>query len=507
MKTRCCWCNGTYVKIGNHYWCETAACREKQAANAVAVQSTGENGGEIHYLYLPLPKQVDFDSCKERYLLGGGAAGSTKSHAARWGMYRRALAIHDYEGLLLRRTWPELEKHHFRLMDREARIFQSFGINAKFSITNREMTFPNGSVIEGGHMENQDDVDKYLSRERDEIVCDEGSTFPPKALLELSTRARSTKPQVLATGSRGSFRVYTNPGGPASKMLYEFFIAHEPEWEDFPKELKEDYWPHEWVYIPGNLEDNPYLPPDYERDLALLTPWRFQQLRHNDWNVVAGQFFTEFSSSTHVKDLKIDSIGERCEFFRSMDWGYVNPGVVLWWACLPDGVYYIVKEFKFSHATISEVCAQILERDQEIGVRRLRYTAADPAMWQPAGTTGEAMNETFAKNGVPLIKAHNDRQNGWQRVREMLRLRDDDRPTIIFHPDCRYTIRTMAQAISAKNEPEDVDTTIDDHAIDTVRYGAMSRPAPTRRKSQHRSGTFNAAIADLRKFQANLTRR
>lgn len=479
-KARCCWCGKGFVRIDNSYWCVTPECRVLQAEHAIYVYDSA-NDRNI-FLYVPLPKQVVLDSCNARNMLGGGAAGSTKSHSARWGMYRRCLSVENYEALLLRRTWPELEKHHFRLMAREAETFRNYGMNVTFSPTNREMVFHDtGSVIEGGHMENRDDVDKYLSRERDEIVADEGSTFDPKALLELSTRARSTKPQVHAIGSRGRFRVYTNPGGPASGMLRDFFIDHEPNWDDYAPELKEMYDPSEWVYIPGNLEDNPYLPESYERDLAVLQPWRFQQLRHNDWDIISGQFFTEFSGNTHVADL--GDPGSNVEWFRSIDWGYVEPGWVGWWACLPDGVYYIRRELKYSHATIPEVCEKILEIDEELGIERVRYTVADPAMWQPAGTTGEAMNETFARHGVPLIKGHNDRVNGWQRVRELLKLREDGRPSIIIHSSCRYLIRTMSEAVSSRSNPEDVDTTIDDHPLDGVRYGAMSRPSPTSRRS------------------------
>jgi len=430
-------------------------------------------------------------------MLGGGSAGSTKSHAARWGMYRRCLAIPEYEALLLRKTWDELNKHHFRLMDREAAVLRNYGFKVNFSITNREMVFvhPDGrkSVIEGGHMENPDDIDKYLSRERDEIVCDEGSTFQPRPLLDLSTRARTTKPQVIATGSRGLFRVYTNPGGPAANMLRDLFIDHEPDWEQFPPEFQEEYDPEEWIYIPGGLEDNPYLPDTYERDLTLLQPWRFKQLRHNDWDAVAGTFFDEFDSNVHVKDL--GDPGDSVEWFRSMDWGYVNPGVFLWWACLPDGVYYIRHEWKYSHALISDVKKEVHKKDKDWGIPRVRYTVADPAIKGANGDTGESIQETFQRPpyNIPMRLGDNSRHSGWQRLREMLKVREDGRPTIIIHPECRYLIRTMASAVSAKQDPEDVDTHSDDHALDACRYGGMSRPSPTRRAHVGSAKTFKAA--------------
>ena len=514
MEHRCCWCGSEFVRIDAHYWCRTAACRKRQAEHSIAVQD--RKTGQMKYLYLPLPRQVDFDSCIARFMLGGGAAGSTKSHEARWGLYRRCIRFHDYEALLLRRTWDELNKHHFRLMEKEARIFRDHGYDVTFSITNREMRFNfNGSVIEGGHMEDPEDVEKYLGREREEIVADEGSTFPPRELLALSTRARTSKTHILETGHEGLFRVYTNPGGPASTTLRDFFIDHEPEWDKFPPELKENYDPDQWVYIPGNLEDNPYLPPSYERDLMILSPVRFRQLRYNDWDTMAGIFFDEFSKQVHVKTPKEigwtdEGLTQNLEWFRSLDWGYINPGCVLWWVCLPDGRYYIRKELKFDHTKISKVREKVFKIEEERGFPKIRYTEADPAVEGPDGDTGESVRETFTQNPYPMFLnlADNDRKLGWQRVREMLAPDEETgKPSLYIHPDCRYLIRSLSSAVSSKNDPEDIDTKSDDHALDTCRYGAMSRPSPTRSRIVRSTKTFRAKQELITRYRRSLRMR
>lgn len=529
VKARCCWCKGQFVRIGNFYWCSTEACRIRQANYSIVVRKDTDgdpDNRQFIFLFVPLPKQVEFEECVARNLLGGGAAGSTKSHICRWRMYRRALKIRDYEGLLIRRTWGELEKHHFRLMEREAKIFRDYGIPCEFQITRREMTFhETNAVIEGGHMESQDDIDKYLSRERDDISVDEGVTIPPQNLLELSTRARTTKPAVLADGG-ARFSVYTNPGGIAASMLRDFFINHEPQWEDYSAELKEEYNPLDWHYIPGNLEDNPYLPASYQSDLAVLQPWRFQQLRYNDWDVVAGTFFAQFSTSTHVKDL--GDPGENVEWFESLDWGYIQPGVVLWWALLPDGVLYIRKELKYSHMLIENLVDRVMEIRAELGIRRenLRYSVADPALQGPNITkttsqgviTGETMDETFRKAGMPLVMGKNDRHQGWQRVHELLgsrgKIKDEQTgvetdlgPHIIIHPSCRYLTRCLSSITSAKNDPEDVDTTADDHPADATRYGAMSRPSARKGSVVVSQSSFMGRRAAMIKARNQMGRR
>lgn len=204
------------------------------------------------------------------------------------------------------------------------------------------------------------------------------------------------------------------------------------------------------------------------------------------------------------------------EWFRSLDWGYINPGCCLWWACLPDRRYYIRHELKFSHWTIARVKQEIHDITLDNGIHHIRYTVADPAVKAKFGDTGESIQETFQratkwKNGppinMPLQLGDNNRKNGWQRVREMLELREDGYPTIIIHPDCRYLIRSLAQATSAKNDPEDVDTNSDDHALDSLRYGAMSRPAPTRVSSTSSSKTFKAKQQLIVQYRRQMSRR
>lgn len=166
-----------------------------------------------------------------------------------------------------------------------------------------------------------------------------------------------------------------------------------------------------------------------------------------------------------------------------MDWGYNAPGCVLWWICLLDGHYHIWREYKFQQTPVWDVGQQIINRTKDLGLK-LDYVAADPAMWQHTGAgRGEAIAETLQRAGLPMRKGDNDRKNGWQRVHELLRLAPDKQPwlTVEGAPHCTYLRRTIAAAMSAKTDPDDVDTHGDDHALDALRYGAMSRPSVGRR--------------------------
>lgn len=490
MKACCCWCQRPLVKVQDIWWCPTVACQIRQRNHAVSV--TNRKTKVETWLYVPTPKQVEFDGCTAKYVLYGGAAGPGKSHAVRWALYRRALRLPNFEALLLRRTFPELEKTHLRRMAQEAST-----IGANFIESKRLMTFPNGSLIECGHMEDAAAVQKYLSTEYDVIAPDEGSTFEPEPLLELSTRARTSKPHILVDGG-AKFWVPSNPGGPSSGTLLDFFIDHAPDFDAHPA-LQTEYKPEQWAYIPAVLDDNPYIDPAYEAQLAVLPKWRYEQLRYGDWRVFVGQFFSEWSQRLHVRELEP---ANDCQWFRSLDWGRNQPGCVLWWTVLPDHMLYIRREFKFQGMDEGEVASAVLRIDGELGLCKIAYTAADPAIFNKTGAThqqaqfiGQSIGESLNYYGMKLIKADNDRFNGWGRCHALLRPAPSGIPWLTIHPDCKYLIRSIAAAMSDEKNPDDVDTTSDDHALDAWRYGAMSRPNPamiSRRRQTFAPGTMGA---------------
>ncbi len=306
MIATCCWCQQALVRAdlkGFEAWvCLTPPCLARQIRHAAV--SKMKRDQDLTYRNVPLPKQVEFRERPERYVLFGGAAGPGKSHEARWALYEKCLTIPGFEALLLRETFGELERTHMRRMDTEQDL-----VGAEFIPSRHLMIFPHkagNSLIELGHMEDASAVRKYLSTEYDAIVCDEGALYDPDSLLSLSTRARSKKPHVLVAGG-AKFWVVTNPGGPASQVLLDFFIDHLPDYEERPH-LRGKYDPAEWTFVPALLDDNPYLDPNYGAALAVEKPHRYQQLRYGNFRVFVGQFFPEWQetregSPWHVREL------------------------------------------------------------------------------------------------------------------------------------------------------------------------------------------------------------
>ena len=469
----CSWCRGPLALAEGAWWCRTtAACRARQVA--WALQRPARQGQPAQWLYVPTPKQVAFheQTRQTRRTLYGGQAGPGKSHALRWGLYRDCLATPNLNCLLLRRTFSQLDQTHLGQMVREQHL-----LGTQYVVGEKTMRFPNGSVIRAGHCETAADAVNYLSTEYDRIAFDELVTFDRDAALEIMSRARTSKPEVIAAGDAQVW-AGSNPGGRGALWVKEFFIDHVVDPAVFPS-----YDPARYGFVEATLDDNPWISPAYRRDLEELPEIRKRQLLYGDWMAFEGQFFAEWQAARgadpwHVRALP-DLAGDTATVIGGMDWGHHAPGVMLWLVVLPDGRLHVLHEFKFQRMTVEEVGAAIRAETTRLGVK-LSYIACDPAMFQRTGQgpRGESIAETLLRMRLPMRRADHNRFLGWMRLHEVLRPHADGHgPMLTVDPRCAYGIRTLPALVQDPHNPDDVDTTKDDHWADALRYAIMSRPS------------------------------
>lgn len=460
------------MKLEGHWWCPSQPCRTKQLAWGISLQvpktgKGGVQGFEWKRWFVPLPKQVAFLELNAKRKLFGGAAGGSKSHASRFGAYRLCLTVPGLSVLLLRKTRPELERTHIRAMRRE-----QHDIGFTFMEQAKECRFTNGSVIECGHMEDEAAVQKYLSSEYDLIIPEEAVQYPPDPLMELMSRARTSNERVKALGGPWVW-LPTNPGGPAHHLLKALFIDRAPDVEQYPAMAK-SYQPEQWGYVHATLDDNPYIDPDYEQlSLSGLRKARYEQLRHGDWDAAEGTFFEMFDKRLHVRDVRLATPIHGV--IEAMDWGYTSPGCWLAFAHVGDNHWHVIGEWKFRQLTPQQVAEGILERRKELGIGSVSYTVGDPAMFSKH--QGDAIATTLGRHGVTVRPGNNERTLGWMRLIAAFQPAPDGVPWLTLSPNCRYAIRSIPALLADKHNPEDVDSSLDDHAADALRYFAMSRPA------------------------------
>lgn len=235
--------------------------------------------------------------------LYGGAAGGGKSDALLMGALRD-VAHPAFRGLILRRTFPELQ----RSLVEKARIWYPLA-GGEYAEARKQWRFPSGAVIEFGHVEHESDVYAFASSEYQYLAFDELTTFTEKQYLFLTSRVRS------AAGLQVCIRSATNPGGEGHDWVFRRWapwldrsptytglrassgqVLHYRNSEDGERWCEAGAGALSRVFIPAKVQDNPHLmagDPGYVERLSGLDAVTRARLRDGDWLAApaAGLYF------------------------------------------------------------------------------------------------------------------------------------------------------------------------------------------------------------------------
>lgn len=437
--------------------------------------------GEINLsLY---PKQALALNSKAREILYGGAAGGGKSHALRVIGITLSVEIPGLQTYLFRRTYPELKRNHMEGATSFRAMLAPWVLSGHVEIVADEIRFWNGSKIFLCHCDDEADVYKYQGAEFHVLLLDELTHFTEVQYRYLRSRVRMTNINVPSKfeGSLPKIISGSNPGGTGHLWVKEAFVDSSPPYQIHTTDKIDGGFTRQ--YIPATLDDNPSLAgTSYESTLlGMGSEALVEALRYGNWDICEGAFFSEFKREKHVVD--VGEVPIEWSRFTAMDWGSARPFCVLWFAIsdgvygdLPRGALYVYKEWyggnknKGLKYTAETVARGILARSNG---ERIVYNRADPSMFKEDG--GMSLAERFWKCGVKLAPADNTRVTGWEAIRSRL-TGEDDKPMLYISPKCLHLIRTLPFMQHDTTKPEDIDTDMEDHAVDALRYGCMSRP-------------------------------
>ena len=90
------------------------------------------------------------------------------------------------------------------------------------------------------------------------------------------------------------------------------------------------------------------------------------------------------------------------------------------------------------------------------------------------------MAELFMRHGVPIVKADNNRVQGWLQVKEFLKQQPDGRPGLLFFDSCRGVWEDMRAIQVDERNPNDCAREPHEltHSCDMLRYFCISRTLP-----------------------------
>lgn len=405
----------------------------------------------------------------------GGAKGGGKSKGLQLIMLLRRFQYPGSTGAIFRRTYPELEGNHIRP------IFSAFPhLRNYWNESKKLLSLPNGSTLQFCHCQNESDVDLYQGREFHDLAIDEAGQWPESMFRRILGSNRSSSPGIMARAI-----LTGNPGGLGHGWLKRIFID---------KRFNDRERPQDYAFIQALVDDNQALmanDPNYVHRLESEPNEALRKAyRYGDWDIFAGQFFSEVSREIHlIQPFKIPDHWNR---FGAYDFGFNHPAAFGWFANDEDGNTYLYRELVKAQTRVDQF-AEALNKYED--TKLLYPIVAGHDCWakrqnfiQSTAQQPPTVAEEFASHGISLKHATIDRIAGASQLRSYLALRGEQKkPRFYIFNTCPIAFDCISRMIFDPDRVEDVlkvdategDPLSGDDAYDMVRYGLMSRPAIT----------------------------
>lgn len=424
--------------------------------------------------------------------LYGGAAGGGKSDALVMEATRQ-VNIPYYRGLIVRRTFPQLED----LIGKTLRLYPQAFPGAKYNDSKHVWHFPSGAVIIFGSIQHLKDKYNYQGKPYDFIGFDELTQFP----YELYDYLAHSRNRPNGPGTRVYSRATANPGGVGHGWVKDTFVTAGPPLKTLWTKVRvtgPDGKPRtkhvSRIFVPSTVFDNQALmdnDPDYIFRLGSLPEADRKALLYGDWDSFSGQVFTEWRNDPeHYEDRRYTHViapfrvPDSWAIWRSMDWGYTRPFSVAWYAVDHDRRLYRIRELygctgkpnegvQWPPDKLADEIVRIEREDPNLKGKIIRGIA-DPAIFADSGN--ESVAVSMLRRGVRWSPGNHDRLNGKMQIHNRLNFDGQGRPMLYIFSTSKHLIRTLPSLVYSETDVEDVDTDGEDHIYDELRYLCMEFP-------------------------------
>lgn len=403
----------------------------------------------------------------------GGAKGGGKSYLIRAKEVYLRFRYPGSKGLIVRKTYPELRSNHI------LKFFEEYPLTRKwFNKTDKTIYWPNGSTTEFSYLQTEDDVYTYQGREYENISIDESTQHTWASIQILRSSLRTTRtdmvPTMLLTG---------NPGGVSHMEHKRIFVD---------KRFKDSEAPDDFKFIQAFVSDNAALSsadPAYIKRLEDLPEHLKKAYLDGDWNIFAGQAFSELSPHVHLIDPF--ELPPSTRWIAGFDPGYNHPFSFVLAGVVPDGQVYVTQHYTGRLKTTQQIVDGLHEhlRGRQVDI----YAGHD--LWYPGRGGGAAEIEQFREllslrgyKRSPIIKAKTAREQGVAQIRKYITLSNPEHKPMVYFFKNGPVIDLFNVLLSMQfdqKRPEDVvKVDADEHGeggddpYDAFRYLLMSRTTP-----------------------------
>lgn len=446
-------------------------------------------------------KQFGFLSAGEDYVDLDGGKGSGKSDLLIFDCIRPEKLLNpQWHGVIFRREYKRLTE----MIDRAKHWFSKLPqLGAHWQGDQNRFLFPSGAWLGFHNVENKGDEEKYQGWQICDLKFDQLEEFEESMFDYLVLQNRTGDAKLKPT-----VRWTANPGGVGHAWVKRRFIDGKNPGKVHTIVTKHNGREYVVTYrrIFATVFDNPLLRHD-ETYIAKLAsdpdPIRRKAMFEGDWNIVRGQFFSEFSTLAHI----IPSRELPVEWERAVGLDYGNVKVMEFLARDYEGNVYVENEFRlaptedrpngFTASEFAERSAKFMI-DRKIG--DTLTVVGDNNMWSATGRDvgsdktpvriiQEKWDEMFEAEGrksPTIIKVskrsteeYNYRVACNEALRDYLRYEVNEQGKIVREPRIFILDRVMSlpltlpTLVADPNDPLDIADKQDDHDYDALKMPFM----------------------------------
>lgn len=393
-----------------------------------------------------------------------------------------------WRGILFRRHYPDLEEVEVKSKKWFYRMFPG----AEYKSQQHRWVWPTGEHLLFRYADKPDDYWNYHGHEYPWIGWDELTAWATDDLyMSMMTVCRSSHP-----GVPRHYRATCNPYGPGHNWIKLRHIDPAPRLQ-----VVTDEQGRERVCIHGSILENLILlrnDPGYLKNLQAQAGAKRKAWLEGDWDIVAGGMFDDvWDPGVHV--VNPFDVPRTWRIDRSFDWGSARPYSVGFWAesdgcdvVLPYGcrrptqrgdLFRIAELYGWTgkpnegtRELATEVARKIVSFER-ILKRQVNAGPADSAIF--AVDNGNSIAGDMEKVGVRWLaadKRSGSRVNGWEIMRDKLKnATSHEGPGMYVFDTCRQFIRTVPVAPRDERNPDDLDTSAEDHIADETRYRCLMK--------------------------------
>jgi phage terminase large subunit len=414
-------------------------------------------------------------------VLISGPAGTGKSRACLEKLHILALRHPRMRGLIVRKTLSSLASTALETWRRyvapEAIVAGDVEYYGGSAEEPPQYRYANGSTIIIGGM---DKASRIMSSEYDVVYVQEATELYEDDWEAITTRLRNwVIPFQQIIGDCNPSTPYHWLLGRVKRGQVGMLLSRH---EDNPELYDETSPGHFELTLKGSV---------YMQKLDALTGVRRQRLRDGLWVAAEGIIYEEWNELVHL--VEPFDIPDDWPRWWGVDFGFVNPFALGWWAEDPDGGLYLYREIYHSGRTVEEHCEKIarqvmtdLAEKERLEAWQGRWTEPQPRaiLADHAAENREVFERELGLRTDPANKAVLD---GIQAVQVRLkagrvklfkgaRIEKDHSLEEAHRPTCTAEeIVGYAWDIGAGKRTKEVPRKEDDHGMDQMRYVVVEK--------------------------------